>query len=40
MNQDERLTRLIGNIYDAAVDPTLWISVLDAAARFVGGPAA
>jgi len=40
MNQDERLTRLIGNVYDAAVDPTLWISVLEEAARFVGGPAA
>src|SRR5215510_4921215 len=40
MNQDERLTRLIGNVYDAAIDPTLWISVLDDAARFVGGPAA
>jgi DNA-binding CsgD family transcriptional regulator len=40
MNQDETLTRLIGNVYDAAVDPTLWISVLDEAALFVGGPAA
>jgi DNA-binding CsgD family transcriptional regulator len=40
MNQDGRLTRLIGRAYDAALDPTQWISVLGEAARFVGGPSA
>ena len=40
MHELERLSALIGDIYDAALDPTLWVGVLDGAARFVGGPAA
>jgi PAS domain-containing protein len=36
----EHLSALIGNIYDAALDPARWIDVLDKTARFVGGPAA
>jgi DNA-binding CsgD family transcriptional regulator len=40
MHNDEKLSRLIGNVYDAALDPTLWVDVLDEAAQFVGGPAA
>ena len=39
MDGSERLSALIGRIYDAALDPTLWVDVLDAAARFVGGSA-
>jgi DNA-binding CsgD family transcriptional regulator len=38
---DERqFSALIGEIYDAAVDPSLWVSVLARIAHFVGGPAA
>jgi DNA-binding CsgD family transcriptional regulator/PAS domain-containing protein len=40
VREDERLSELIGDIYDAALDPSLWVDVLDRAARFVGGPAA
>lgn len=36
----ERLSALIGDIYDAALDPSLWIGVLGECAGFVGGPAA
>ncbi len=34
------LSTLVGEIYDAALDPTLWAPALDHAARFVGGHAA
>lgn len=34
------LSALIGDIYDAALEPSKWIAVLAATARFVGGPAA
>lgn len=34
------LSALIDRIYDAALDPSLWIGVLERAARFAGGPAA
>src|SRR5262249_45987338 len=37
---EEQLSTLIGNIYDAALDPSRWTGVLGQAARFVGGPAA
>jgi hypothetical protein len=37
---DERLSRLIGDIYDASLDPTLWEDVLEQIARFAHGPAA
>jgi DNA-binding CsgD family transcriptional regulator len=40
MWEDERLSELIGQIYDAALDPALWIDVLKKTAHFVGGPAA
>jgi DNA-binding CsgD family transcriptional regulator len=39
MRESERLSALIGRIYDATLDPNLWVDVLDEAARFVGGPA-
>jgi hypothetical protein len=39
MDKSERLSELIGHIYDAALDPTLWLGVLEGAARFVGGSA-
>ena len=34
------LSSLIGNIYDAALDPTLWRSALESTASFVRGCAA
>jgi DNA-binding CsgD family transcriptional regulator len=36
----EQLSLLIGDIYDAALDPSLWVGVLAKCAQFVGGPAA
>jgi DNA-binding CsgD family transcriptional regulator len=40
MDETERLSALIGDIYDSALDPSLWPGALENAARFVGGPAA
>jgi DNA-binding CsgD family transcriptional regulator len=40
MHETERLSALIGDIYDAALQPWLWANVLENAARFIGGPAA
>jgi DNA-binding CsgD family transcriptional regulator len=40
MDQAEQLSELIGEIYDAALDPSLWSDVVGKAGRFVGGPAA
>jgi len=40
MSDLEQLSTLIGDIYDAALDPTLWVGVLENTAHFVGGPAA
>jgi DNA-binding CsgD family transcriptional regulator len=40
MDETQRLSALIGDIYDAALDPSLWLNVLENAATFVGGPAA
>jgi DNA-binding CsgD family transcriptional regulator/PAS domain-containing protein len=40
MVQEEQLPELIGDIYDAALDPSLWSEVVGKAARFVGGSAA
>jgi hypothetical protein len=34
------LLRLIGEIYDAALDVSLWPQVLSKIAKFVGGPSA
>src|SRR5262245_58136756 len=36
----EHLSALIGEIYDAALDPSLWVGVLHRARDFVGGSAA
>jgi len=40
MSDLEDFSSLISNIYDASLDPALWIDVLAQTARFVGGPAA
>jgi DNA-binding CsgD family transcriptional regulator len=40
MSEAEQLSALIGVIYDAALDPTLWPKVLPKSAQFVGGRAA
>lgn len=40
MREDERLSSLIGDIYDAALDASLWVAVLRKARDFVGGQAA
>lgn len=40
MRESERLSVLIGRIYDAALNPASWVDVLNQTARFVGGPAA
>jgi DNA-binding CsgD family transcriptional regulator len=39
-NDNEQLSALVGDIYDAALDPSLWPNALCKAAGFVGGPAA
>jgi DNA-binding CsgD family transcriptional regulator/PAS domain-containing protein len=40
MDQPEKLSELISEIYDAALDPSLWSDVVGKAGRFVGGSAA
>ncbi len=40
MPEAEELSALIGDIYDAVLEPTLWPRVLPRSAQFVGGPAA
>jgi DNA-binding CsgD family transcriptional regulator len=40
MRAEERLSGLIGDIYDASLNPTLWEDVLEQIARFATGPAA
>ena len=40
MSEAEQLSTLIGEIYDAALDQTLWVGVLENTAHFVGGHAA
>jgi DNA-binding CsgD family transcriptional regulator len=40
VREDEKLSELIGDAYDAALDPSLWIDVLRKCAAFVGGSAA
>ena len=37
MRETERLSALIGDIYDAALDPTLWVDVLGKTRAYVGG---
>ncbi|MBR0954282.1 helix-turn-helix transcriptional regulator [Bradyrhizobium canariense] len=40
MVDPELLSQLIGDIYDAALDPSLWVGVLEQATQFIGGTAA
>ncbi len=40
MHETGRLSALIGDIYDAALDPKMWVDVLETTADFVGGGAA
>jgi hypothetical protein len=40
MEEAERLSALIGDIYDTVLDPSLWIGALENAAGFIGGSAA
>jgi DNA-binding CsgD family transcriptional regulator/PAS domain-containing protein len=40
MGHEAQLFELIGEIYDAALDPSLWSEVVGKAGHFVGGPAA
>ena len=37
MNETDHLSALIGEIYDAALDPALWSDVLGNVRRFIGG---
>jgi DNA-binding CsgD family transcriptional regulator len=39
MDETESLSALIGDIYDAALDPTLWVDVLGKTKSFIGGQA-
>jgi hypothetical protein len=34
---EERISRLIGDIYDAALEPELWPGALEGICGFVGG---
>jgi hypothetical protein len=40
MGEAAQLSNLIGDIYDAALEPALWTGVLEKAASFVGGTGA
>jgi len=40
MRNEERLSRLICEIYDSTLDPSLWPQVLGKIAEFVGGQSA
>jgi DNA-binding CsgD family transcriptional regulator/PAS domain-containing protein len=40
MHETEQLSEMIGDIYDAAIDPNLWVRVLGRTREFVGGAAA
>jgi DNA-binding CsgD family transcriptional regulator len=37
MHETEQLSALIGDIYDAALDPTLWVDVLGKTRAYIGG---
>jgi hypothetical protein len=39
MHESERLSTLIGTIYDTALDPRLWVAALEGAKDFVAGGA-
>jgi len=36
-DEQQRLSRLITDVYDAALNPSFWVDVLRSAAGFVGG---
>lgn len=40
MCEPRQLSEVVGDIYDAALDPSRWTGALDKTAQFVGGPAA
>src|SRR5258708_7884937 len=40
VNEHQDLGELIADVYDAAVDPSLWEGVIERAAHFVGGTGA
>ena len=40
MDESEQLSRLIAEIYDAALDRSLWLSVLEKTCGFVNGQTA
>jgi hypothetical protein len=40
MDETAQVSALIGDIYDAALDPGLWPRTLKSIGQFVGGPAA
>ncbi len=40
MHETEQFSALIADVYDAALNPAMWVDVLKQAARFVGGSAA
>ena len=40
MDESQQLSSLIGEIYDADLDPARWMAVLEPTSRFVRGPAA
>jgi DNA-binding CsgD family transcriptional regulator len=40
MEEVEILSQLIGDIYDASLDPSLWLAVIGKALRYIGGTAA
>lgn len=40
MEEDEKISALIGDIYDTVIDPATWPDVLRRTASFVGGQAA
>jgi hypothetical protein len=40
MSEVERFSALVGNIYDASLDPALWPSVLQMTCEYVGGASA
>ncbi len=37
MHETERLSELIGDIYDTALNPELWVDVLGSVRKFIGG---
>jgi hypothetical protein len=37
VTEAEEVSRLIGDIYDASLDPSLWSTVFAAATKYIGG---